>query len=164
MHYSDSRTKDILRLGVHRQSYIGTTVSKSMFVLEGREVCMDAWQKIYGISKSNFYKYKGYARSGRRTQYHQNKGRKKVSMRKEQAIQTMKMLLVSKANSIPHKTRSLKTGEKVVQKILPNGTKWNGILETINEVILSTNFPVLFHVRLFIQHGRRIQFTRHYTL
>jgi hypothetical protein len=76
----------------------------------------------------------------------------------------MKMLLVSKADPMPHKTRSLKTGEKVVQKILPNGTKWNGILETINEIILSTIFSLLFHVCLFIQRGRHIQFSRHYTL
>ena len=35
----------------------------------------------------------------------------------------MKMLLVSKADPMPHKTWSLKTSENVVQKILPNGTK-----------------------------------------
>jgi hypothetical protein len=91
MHHSNSRTKDVLRLGVHRKSYIGTTVSKSISMLEGREVCIDAWRKIYGVSKFDFYKYKGYTRSGLRVQYHGSKGRKKVSMRKEQVVQTMKM-------------------------------------------------------------------------
>jgi hypothetical protein len=55
-------------------------------VLEGWEVYMDVWRKIYGVSESDFYRYKGYARSGRRAQYHRSKGRKKVSMPKEQAV------------------------------------------------------------------------------
>jgi hypothetical protein len=61
-------------------------MSKSMSVLEGWEVYMDVWRKIYGVSESDFYRYKGYARSGRRAQYHRSKGRKKVSMPKEQAV------------------------------------------------------------------------------
>jgi hypothetical protein len=47
----------------------------------------------------------------------------------------MKMLLESKADFMPHKTCNLRTGEKVVQKILPSGTKWKQILQTRNEVI-----------------------------
>jgi hypothetical protein len=47
----------------------------------------------------------------------------------------MEMLLESKADPMPHKTCNLRIGEKVVQKILPSGTKWKQILETVNEVI-----------------------------
>jgi hypothetical protein len=35
---------------------------------------------------------------------------------------------------MPHKTRTLTTGEKVVEKILPIGTKWKDILLDVNAV------------------------------
>jgi hypothetical protein len=35
---------------------------------------------------------------------------------------------------MPHKTRTLSSGEKVVQMVLPTGTKWKNILTDINEV------------------------------
>ena len=47
----------------------------------------------------------------------------------------MKMLLELKADFMPHKTCNLRTSEKVLQKILPSGTKWKQILQTRNEVI-----------------------------
>jgi hypothetical protein len=59
----------------------------------------------------------------------------------------MKMLLELKADSMPHKTRNLKTGEKVVQKILPTGTKWKGILEVVNNV---TPAPILLLMYLLV--------------
>jgi hypothetical protein len=92
-------------------------------VLEGKLVCMLAWWKIYGVSKTDFYRYKQYAASGRRAQFHAGKGRTKARVSKQQAVQTMKMLLESKADPMPHRTCNLKTGEKGVQKILPSGTK-----------------------------------------
>jgi hypothetical protein len=144
MHHSDSKFKDGLRLGVHRQSQCVPGQSKKMCSLEGRLVCLEAWQKISGVSKTDFYRYKQYATTGRRAQDHGGKGRRKISDSKLQAIQTMKMLLESKADPMPHKTRNLKTGEKVVQKILPSGTKWKGLLEVVNTVIFFTDM-ILSH-------------------
>jgi uncharacterized C2H2 Zn-finger protein len=37
-------------------------------------------------------------------------------------------------DAMPHKTRTLPSGEKVVQMVLPTGTKWKNILVDINEV------------------------------
>jgi hypothetical protein len=147
MHHSDSKSKDSLRLGVHRHSYSIPGQSSKMCCLEGRLVCMQAWRKIYGVSKTDFYRYKQYAATGRRAQYHGGKGRRRTSDSKLQAIQTMKMLLELKADSMPHKTRNLKTGEKVVQKILPTGTKWKGILEVVNNV---TPAPILLLMYLLV--------------
>jgi hypothetical protein len=61
----------------------------------------------------------------------------------------MKMLLETKADPMPHRTCNLKTGEKVVQKILPLGTKWKQILETVNEVISLTSLLGDERLRLF---------------
>jgi hypothetical protein len=106
-------------------------------------VCMLAWRKIYDVSKTDFYRYKQYVASDRRAQYHRRKGRTKSSGSKLQAVQTMKMLLESKADPMPHRTCNLKTGEKVVQKILPAGTKWKQILKIVNDVIHLTSFVVM---------------------
>jgi hypothetical protein len=91
MHHSDSKSKDSLRLGVHRHSYSIPGQSSKMYCLEGRLVCMQAWRKIYGVSKTDFYRYKQYATTGRRAQYHGGKGRRRTSDSKLQAIQTMKI-------------------------------------------------------------------------
>jgi hypothetical protein len=139
MHHSDSKSKDAIRLAVHRHCRRISGESRRFCVLEGKLVCMLAWRKIYGVSKTDFYRYKQYAASGRRAQFHAGKGRTKARVSKQQAVQTMKMLLETKADPMPHRTCNLKTGEKVVQKILPSGTKWKQILETVNEVISLTS-------------------------
>jgi hypothetical protein len=115
-------------------------------------VCMLAWWKIHGVFKTDFYRYKQYAASGRRAQYHGGKGRTKSSGSKLQAVQTMKMLLESKADPMPHRTCNLKTGEKVVQKILPAGTKWKQILKTVNDVIHLTSFVVMILPVFFLMY------------
>ena len=38
------------------------------------------------------------------------------------------------ADAMPHKMRTLPSGEKVVQMVLPTGTKWKNILMDVNEV------------------------------
>jgi hypothetical protein len=114
MHHSDSKSKDALRLGVHRHFRRIKGESQRFCVLEGKLVCILAWREIYGVSKTDFYRYKQYAASSHQAQYHGGKGRTKSSGSKLQAVQTMKMLLESKADPMPHKTCNLKTGEKVV--------------------------------------------------
>jgi hypothetical protein len=146
MHHSDSKSKDALRLGVHRHFHRIKGESRRFYVLEGKLVCMLAWRKVYGVSKTDFYRYKQYAASGRRAQCHGGKGRTKSSSSKLQAVQTMKMLLESKADPMPHRTCNLKTGEKVVQKILPAGTKWKQILKTVNNVIYLTFIVMILQV------------------
>jgi hypothetical protein len=104
------------------------------------------------MSKIDFYRYKQYAASSCRAQYHGGKGRTKSSSSKLQAVQTMKMLLESKADCMPHRTCNLKTGGMVVQKILPVGTKWKQILKTMNDVIHLTSFVVMIMQVIFLMH------------
>jgi hypothetical protein len=99
---------------------------------------MCAWRMIYGVSKTDFYRYRAYAASGRRAQQHGLLGTQKTSTSTAQALQTMSVILTTTADSMPHRTRTITTGvskgEKVVQKILPSGTKWKNILEEVNKV------------------------------
>jgi hypothetical protein len=58
MNHSDSKSKDALRLGVHRHFRRIKGESRRFYVLEGKLVCMLAWRKVYGVSKTDFYRYK----------------------------------------------------------------------------------------------------------
>lgn len=138
MHHSDTKSKDSIRLAVHRNSHYLPGTKKQVCVLEGKVVCMSAWRMIYGVSKTDFYRYRAYAESGRRPQHHGGLGRKKTSSSIAQATQTMSMILTTRADSMPHRTRTKSSGvlkgKKVVEKILPVGTKWRTILEEVNKV------------------------------
>lgn len=138
LHHSDTKSKDSIRLAVHRNFHYLPGTAKKVCVLEGKVVCMTAWRLIYGVSKTAFYRYRAYTASGRRAQPHAGKGRKRTSNSTCQAIQTMSMILTTTADSMPHRTRTKTAGalkgKKVVQRILPAGTKWKNILQEVNEV------------------------------
>jgi hypothetical protein len=151
MHHSDSKSKDALRLGVHRHFHRIKGESRQFCVLDGKLVCMLQWRKIYGVSKTYFYRYKQYVASSHRAQYHGGKERTKLSGSKLQAVQTMKMLLESKGDRMPHKTCNLKTSEKVMQKILLAGTKWKQILKTVNDIIHLTFVVMILPVIFLMQ-------------
>jgi hypothetical protein len=68
MHHLNSKLIDSLRLGVYRHSYSVLGQSSKICYLEGCLVCMQAWRKIYGVSKTDFYRYKQYTAIGRRAQ------------------------------------------------------------------------------------------------
>ena len=114
MHHLDSKSKDALQLGVHRHFRHISGESKRFYIMEEKLVCMLAWWKVYGVSKTNFYRYKQYTASGHWVQYHGKEGRTKSSGFKLQAVYTMKMLLESKVKPMPHRTYNLKTNEKMV--------------------------------------------------
>ena len=146
MHHQDFKSKDGIRLGVHKASQHIQGKSSKTCMVEGRMVCLHAWRMVYGVSKTDFYRYRKYAATGRRPQFHGSKGRKKTSHSAAQAIQTMSMILTAKADSMPNRPRTKKCGilkgQKVVEKILPNGTKWKGILEEVNKVMFSKPFDL----------------------
>ena len=51
-----------------------------------------------------------------------------------QTVQTMDMLLKSKVDAMPYKTHIVASGEKVVQKVLPCGTRWKQLAMEVNVV------------------------------
>jgi hypothetical protein len=102
--------------------------------LENVEVCCVAWYTIHGVSKADFYRFRKHASVGRRSRFHGNFGTKKPREATLQAAATLSTIIVPLADAMPHKTRTLPSGEKVVQMVLPTGTKWKNILTDINDV------------------------------
>ena len=127
-------------LKVHK--HIHKDVSgKEWITLKEREVCPTAWWIIHGIAKCTFYRYKEKAKSGKEADVHGNLGSKKPRMETIQAIATLRRLIELDADKMPHKTRTLESGEKVTAMVLPSSLRWSDQLKTINESNASLNLP-----------------------
>ena len=133
MWLADFRMRSAKKLEVHRNLHIDSHGHK-VVTLENVEVCCTAWYTIHAVSKADFYRFRKYSESGRRSRFHGNSGTKKPRDATIQASATLSTIIVPLADAMPHKTRTLSTGEKVVQMVLPMGTKWKNILTDINEV------------------------------
>ena len=119
-------------LNVHRQIHRDAT-GKEMITLEGVEVCPTAWWTIHGISKATFYRYKGMAKSGKRAEVHGNLGSKKPRTHTLQATATLGGMIENLADRMPHKLRTLETGDRVPAMVLPSSFRWSEALPRINE-------------------------------
>jgi len=119
-------------LEVHRQIHVDAA-GKKWITLKGREVCPQAWWTIHGISKATFYRYAESAKAGMQAEGHGNLGSKKPRTHTLQAAATLRTLIVPDADRMPHKTRTLETGEKVPAMILPSAFRWSDQLPVINE-------------------------------
>ena len=105
-----------------------------MVTLNGRNVCEKAWRHIFAISKTTFYGNRSKFKCGMRPCDHGNLNIKMNQIYTQQATATLSMLLEDKADMMPHKARTLPNGTRVVEMVLPCGTKWKKFLVTITEV------------------------------
>ena len=119
-------------LEVHRQIH-KDVAGKEWITLKGREVCPTAWWTIHGISKATFYRYRDMAKCGKQAEVHGNVGLKKPRLHTVQATATLRTLIVSDADKMPHKSRTLPSGEKVPAMVLPSAFRWSDQLKHINE-------------------------------
>ena len=119
-------------LEVHRQIHKDND-GKEWITLKGREVCPTAWWIIHGIAKATYYRYKEKARAGKQANVHGNVGSKKPRMHTLQATATLRTLIESDVDKMPHKTRTLESGEKVPSMVLPSAFRWSDQLQKINE-------------------------------
>ena len=133
MWLADFRMRSAKKLEVHRNLHVDTHGNK-VVTLENVEVCCTAWYSIHVVSKADFYRFRKYYLLGRRSRFHGNSGTKKPREATLQASATLSIIIISLADAMPHKTRTLLSREKVVQMVLPTGTKWKNILKDINEV------------------------------
>ena len=133
MWLADFRFRSSKKLEAHRNMHVGPG-GRKFITLENIDVCANAWFTIHGVSRSDFYRHGKYALEGRRSRYHGNLGSKKPREATRQAAATLSNIIVPMADAMPHKTRTLPTGEKVVQMVLPTGTKWKDILVDVNDV------------------------------
>ena len=101
--------------------------------MKGREVCPTAWWIIHGIARATYYRYKEKAVARKQAEVHGNVGSKKPRMHTLQAIATLRSLIQSDADRMPHKTRTLEFGEKVPSMVLPSAFRWSDQLEKIND-------------------------------
>ena len=127
-------------LNVHKQIHRDAT-GKEMITLEGVEVCPTAWWTIHGISRATFYRYKESAKAGKRAEPHGNLGSKKPRKHTLQATATLRTIVENSADQMPHKTKTLETGERVVSMCLPSSFRWGDALPRINEVNALFDLP-----------------------
>jgi hypothetical protein len=113
MWLADFRMRSAKKLKVHRNLHLDAHGHK-VVTLENVEVCCTAWYTIHAVSKADFYMFRKYSSLGRRSRFHGNSGTKKPREATLQASATLSTIIVSLADAMPHKTRTLSSGEKVV--------------------------------------------------
>ena len=139
-----SRMRHAKQLEVHGQLHKLPGSSRNVVTLSGRDVCEKAWRHIFAISKTTFYRNRSEFKCGMRPRDHGNLNMKKNRVSTQQATTTLFTLLEDKADMMPHKARTLPNGSRVVEMVLPRGTKWKKFLVTINEVSTRYNPHIRF--------------------
>ena len=124
--------KNHIKLDVHRQFHRNAT-GRNVVTLEGIDVCPFAWMKIMGVSSTTFYRNAKSAAAGHAAQNHGNTGLRKPRSHTVVATATLGAILDRHADHMPHKTRVLPSGEKVVAKVLPSNFKWKDQIPLVDE-------------------------------
>ena len=119
------------QLDVHKQIHRDAD-GRDMITLEGMEVYPKAWTTIMGVHRSSFYRYKADTLIGKQAEQHGNLSTKKPRTHILQATATLRIVLESTANHMPHKSRTKEDGEKVIAMSLPSSFHWNSTLSEIN--------------------------------
>ena len=114
---------------VHRDAH-----GRRMVTIDNIPVCMRAWMHISGVPESTFYRYQTYMNDGREALDHGNRGLLKPRKHTLQAAASSKCILEKQADHMPHRTRTLKTGEKVVSMCLLTTFQWKNQIKELNEV------------------------------
>ena len=113
---------------IHRDAW-----GRRIVTVEGISVCMRAWMHISGVPQATFYRYQAYARANREANEHGNMGLAKPRKHTQQATTTLKCILEKEADHMPHRTRTTKSGEKMVSMILPATFQWKDQIPKLNE-------------------------------
>ena len=119
------------QLGVHKKIHKDAD-GRDMIMLEGMEVYPKAWTTILGVHRSSFYRYKADSLIGKRAEQDRKLGTKKPRTHILQATATLRTVLESTVDHMPHKSRTKEDGEKVVAMSLPSSFHWNSTLSEIN--------------------------------
>ena len=132
-HNSTFKHRAFMKTEVHRQIHRDSR-GRRMVTVEEIPVYMRAWMHISGVPESTFYRYQTYMNNGREALDHGNKGLLKPRKHTQQAAASLKCILEKQADHMPHRTRTLKTGEKVVSMCLPATFQWKKQIKELNDV------------------------------
>ena len=132
--------KNHVKLDVHRQFHINA-LGRNVVTLEGVDVCPLAWMKIMGVSSSTFYRNATNAAAGHEAQFHGNTGLRKTRSHTIVASAVLGAILDRHADHMPHKSRNLPSGEKVVAKVLPASFKWKDQIPVLDEHLAACGLP-----------------------
>jgi hypothetical protein len=121
-----------------------------------REICPTAWWTIRRISRATFYKYKEMAKYDKQLEEHGSLGLKKLRTQIVQATATLRTLLENTADQMPHKSRTLQSGEKVPSMVLPSAFRWRDKLPEIN--IVNSSFQLQHISASGLSRIRRVSF------
>ena len=86
-----------------------------------------------GVSSTTFYRNAKFVAAGYAAQNHGNTGLRKPRSHTVVATATLGAILDRHADHMPHKTRVLPSGEKVVAKVLPSNFKWKDQIPLVDE-------------------------------
>ena len=147
------------KLDVHRQFH-RDAAGRNIVTLDGIGVCPFAWMKIMGVSSSTFYRNAKYAAAGYAAQHHGNTGLRKPRNHTVVATATLGAILERHADHMPHKSRVLPSGEKVVAKVLPANFKWKDQIPLVDEHLADCGLPPLSTSNL--SKIRRLSYPEYY--
>ena len=136
-----------MKLDIHRQSRtLGD--GQKVVILEGLDVCHNAWRHIMGVSEFTFYRYAKYASQNMVVQLHGNSDLQKPRAHTIQATTTLRCILEKSADNLPHRSHVLSSSEKVVTKVLPATWKWKDTVPELNKVNTSFRLKKVFELNV----------------
>ena len=134
VHGGKVEARKLKLLEVHGMIHASGDGRNEVITLYSRDVCIAGWILLHAISERTFRRHRAMYLVGQTATPHGNKGMTKAREATEQAIATLETLVEGIADQPPHLSRTLKSGDKVLQRILPTGTHWKGFLPIINQV------------------------------
>jgi hypothetical protein len=148
-----------MKLDVHRQFH-KDILGRNVVTLEGVDVCPYAWMRIMGVSSTTFFRYAQFAQAGFAAQHHGNTGLRKPRNHTVVATATLGAILDRHADHMPHKSRVLPSGEKVIAKVLPASFKWKDQIPLVDYHLFDCGLPPLSVSNL--SKIRRVSFPEYY--
>lgn len=137
----DFKGRKRVALNLHRSIHRPAGWNSDAVTLDGRVVCLVACREIHGISRATYHRDAILAKDGIRDVEHGNVGLKKPRASTIQGCATLQILIERQADIMPHRSRTLDTGERVVEQVLPSGVTWVDLLEEVNVVNDKLGFP-----------------------